>query len=100
MDLIKVTWRDPHNPSNKKVQKIRILSSVPIVVIPTDTVPIDFAMFLVSPFHRKYCAVPDKEARGFECKQLEDDEDGDTLGFDVEAANKKGGKGGGKGGRR
>merc|ERR1719359_1330029 len=58
MDLLKVTWRNPHARSEgeKKpfIQKLKLFSCMPIVIIPTNTVPIDFAMFLVSPFHKKF----------------------------------------------
>jgi len=59
-------------------QKLQILSCVPCVVIPTNTVPIDFVVFIVSPLHPKYGQVrrdisPEAE-KGFEWTQTEDDE--------------------------
>lgn len=71
---VEVTWINPQDRGERKNQHLRLLSNVPIVIIPTDTVPIDFAMFLVSPFHRYYEPVASKEARGFDIR--EDDQDG------------------------
>merc|ERR1712166_182239 len=51
-----LSWDAPDKSGSKK-QTLRVLSCVPIVVIPTDTVPIDFAIFFVSPFHRKFAEV-------------------------------------------
>lgn len=57
--------------------KLQVLSCVPVVVIPTDTVPIDFAIFFVSPLHSRYNAVhqtiPPDSLRGFEWKDSEED---------------------------
>merc|ERR1712071_740048 len=57
--------------------RLQVLSCVPVVVIPTDTVPIDFAVFFVSPFHREYESIreriPAESLRGFEWKETEED---------------------------
>ena len=51
-----------------------MFSVVPIVLIPTDTVPIDFVMCLVSPFHPKHRSVEikEKEQKGFNFAPPED----------------------------
>lgn len=68
-------------------QEIKMLSVVPIVLIPTDTVPIDFVMLLVSPFHEKHklaeLKITAKEKTGFdfappEPKERSDDSDDDS----------------------
>eukprot|EP00747_Dinoflagellata_sp_TGD_P023645 gnl/TRDRNA2_/TRDRNA2_129969_c0_seq2.p1 gnl/TRDRNA2_/TRDRNA2_129969_c0~~gnl/TRDRNA2_/TRDRNA2_129969_c0_seq2.p1 ORF type:complete len:977 (-),score=204.78 gnl/TRDRNA2_/TRDRNA2_129969_c0_seq2:114-2996(-) len=73
-----IEWKDPSDPARaRRTQNLRVLSCVPIVIIPTDTVPIDFAIFFVSPFHKRYDGVrseiePEAEA-GFEWSELEED---------------------------
>jgi len=69
--------------------RLQVLSCVPVVVIPTDTVPIDFAIFFVSPFHREYRAVhetiPADSLRGLEWKEAEEEGvtvvTGSSVGF-------------------
>lgn len=60
-----------------RCQRLQTLSCVPIVIIPTDTVPINYAVFFVSPFHRKSAEVlknvPEDAARGFVWKEVEED---------------------------
>jgi len=48
-----VTWEDPAR-GDKRIQTLKVFSCLPVVIIPTNTVPIDFAMFLVSPFHKRF----------------------------------------------
>ncbi|CAD7949913.1 unnamed protein product [Amoebophrya sp. A120] len=92
-------------------QDIHLLSVVPIVLIPTNTVPIDFVMLLVSPYHAQWrkVEITDKERRGFNNAPVESfDEDGDSDDDDNEDygtqrrppknAKGKGKKGGKKGG--
>mmetsp|Transcript_33140 Transcript_33140/g.72234 ORF Transcript_33140/g.72234 Transcript_33140/m.72234 type:complete len:900 (-) Transcript_33140:351-3050(-) len=60
-------------------QTLRVLSSLPVVVIPTDTVPIDFAVFFVAPSHPKYAELvhgvqPDAQ-QGFEWHDFDPDAD-------------------------
>jgi len=79
-------WRDPKSeepegPGEKQrhTQKLKIFSCIPVVIIPTNTVPIDFAMFIVSPFHKKFKqvnqSIPKKAAEGFEWREDEEEED-------------------------
>jgi len=81
VDLI---WEDPEKPGDRqaaKKQVLKVFSCVPVVIIPTNTVPIDFAMFIVSPFHRKFgrvrSTIPEKAAEGFEW--IEDGEGDDGV---------------------
>lgn len=69
-----LTWMPPDRNDDQYVQQIRVLSCVPVVVIPTDTVPIDFMIFFVSPYHRKYNQTrgSDTEMEGFEWHAAED----------------------------
>jgi len=72
-------WADPEKPEERHRQALQILSCVPVVIIPTNTVPIDWAMFFVSPFHRRYGAVkeeiPEEAAKGFEWTEPDEDEE-------------------------
>lgn len=62
-----------------------LLSVVPVVLIPTKTVPIDFVMLLVSPFHPKHKeimkGISEKERKGYNNAPVEkkgnDDEGND-----------------------
>jgi len=87
-DLI---WEDPvpdpvTGEKKRRLQKLKVFSSVPIVVIPTNTVPIDFAMFAVSPFHKKFkqvdATISDLERKGFDFH--EDVEDGVEVVHDAD----------------
>jgi len=49
-----LVWEDPSGKAKPFIQKLKLFSCMPIVIIPTNTVPIDFAMFIVSPFHKKF----------------------------------------------
>jgi len=46
-------WRSPDG-SQTKNQRIRMLSCLPVVIIPTDEVPISYVVFFVSPFHPRH----------------------------------------------
>lgn len=67
---VELTWPSPDNEDDKEVQTLRTLSCVPIVIIPTNTVPIDYTLFFVSPFHQKFREVAKEiselEQRGFD----------------------------------
>eukprot|EP00930_Biecheleria_cincta_P031600 TRINITY_DN21937_c0_g1_i1.p1 TRINITY_DN21937_c0_g1~~TRINITY_DN21937_c0_g1_i1.p1 ORF type:complete len:962 (+),score=212.36 TRINITY_DN21937_c0_g1_i1:49-2934(+) len=67
---VDLTWLSPDNEDDKEVQTLRTLSCVPIVIIPTNTAPIDYSLFFVSPFHRKFREVASQiselEQRGFD----------------------------------
>merc|ERR1711879_499796 len=62
-------WRPPNGNSDELYsQTLQIFSCVPVVIIPTDTVPIDYRLFFVSPFHKRSDAfrrdVPLEAAQG------------------------------------
>jgi len=81
---LELLWPDPDNDMAQVTkQKLQVLSCVPVVVIPTDTVPIDFALFIVSPLHPRYGSVdntiPKTAARGFEWT-----DDAEEDGVDVQ----------------
>ena len=82
---LQIIWQSKDG-SEEKIQKLQMLSCVPIVIIPTNTVPIDYAMFLVSPFHKKYEGVQDdiaeKEVDGFAWAE-EDEEEGVETCYDA-----------------
>jgi protein SSD1 len=67
----------PGERSLKVKQRLQTLSCVPIVIIPTNTVPIDYAMFLVSPFHQRYEGisreVPEDAQHGFAWRETEEE---------------------------
>lgn len=84
-------WGDPEHPdeqSKQKLQKLKVFSCVPIVIIPTMTVPIDFAMFIVSPFHKRFqqvrADISEKAEEGFDWKEDEVDEEGVEQVFDAD----------------
>lgn len=90
-------------------QNIHLMSVVPIVLIPTNTVPIDFVMLLVAPFHKKFktIEISDKERAGFNRCPVEVQGGGEDDGSEDGSAGeeeedggrrkqKKGGKGKGK----
>merc|ERR1712126_464310 len=65
------------NRAQRKRQTLQRLSCVPIVIIPTDTVPINFALFFVSPFHQRSQelrrGLPEDAARGFVWREESED---------------------------
>jgi hypothetical protein len=69
-----LTWKPPDHSDDQHVQRMRVLSCMPVVVVPTDTVPIGFEIFFVSPYHRKYIQIrgSDAEMEGFEWHAAED----------------------------
>lgn len=79
---IQITWKSPDG-SEEHIQKLQMLSCAPIVIIPTNTVPIDYAMFLVSPFHKKFNQVrkdiAKEEVDGFAWADEEDEEGVETC---------------------
>jgi len=79
---IQITWRSRED--KEEVQKLQTLSCIPIVIIPTNTVPIDYALFVVSPFHKKYSEVKadikESEFDGF--TWTEEDEEGVDVVYD------------------
>jgi len=86
--LTELVWLPPDgDQSRRKVQQLKMLSCVPIVIIPTDTVPIDYAMFFVSPFHPKAAktmeGVPKEAEEGFEWSATDDFDDGVQVGYDA-----------------
>eukprot|EP00928_Gymnodinium_smaydae_P030453 TRINITY_DN22649_c0_g4_i1.p1 TRINITY_DN22649_c0_g4~~TRINITY_DN22649_c0_g4_i1.p1 ORF type:complete len:952 (-),score=175.23 TRINITY_DN22649_c0_g4_i1:40-2895(-) len=62
-------------PQLRLRQKLRVLACVPVVVIPTHTVPIDYGLFFVSPFHKKYQSVnvSGEASEGFEWTEVEEE---------------------------
>jgi len=73
-----LAWPSPNDPNGPvQKQKLQVLSCVPVVVIPTNTVPIDFAVFIVSPFHPRYGGVnqniPEVSKNGFEWTEVDED---------------------------
>ncbi|CAE7434474.1 dis3l2, partial [Symbiodinium pilosum] len=82
---IQITWKAADE--KEEVQKLQTLSCIPIVIIPTNTVPIDYALFVVSPFHKKYAEVKsdikESEFDGF--TWTEEDEEGVETIYDAGA---------------
>jgi len=76
-------WEDPEEKESPVVQTLKVFSCVPVVVIPTNTVPIDFAMFVVSPFHKRFqrvrADIPEGAEKGFDWQDVEDDEEDDGV---------------------
>jgi len=77
--LVELEWLPADGDSTRRTrQSLKMLACVPIVIIPTDTVPIDYALFFVSPFHPRFedlsTQVTERARRGFEW--IEGDEDG------------------------
>jgi hypothetical protein len=84
-------WQNPEKPDEKLLaKKLKVLSCVPVVIIPTNTVPVDFAMFFVSPFHPKYGAVnediSEEAAQGFDWQESHGEEDGFEVVHDATSA--------------
>lgn len=84
---VDLKWAHPEDPGRSFVQTLKVFSCVPVVVIPTNTVPIDFAVFFVSPFHPKFARVKaninEKEERGFDWQEDEPDDDGVEVVHDA-----------------
>lgn len=81
-------WKDPEDPEGRLVpQTLNVFSCLPVVIIPTNTVPIDFAMFIVSPFHKKYqptrANLSKTEEDGIEYKE-DEEEDGVDVVFNAD----------------
>lgn len=75
---VHLEWIPPDGDrSKRRCQQLHTLSCVPIVIIPTNTVPIDYAIFFLSPFHRKYEAhvldVSPEAAAGFVWSEVEEE---------------------------
>merc|ERR1739844_159334 len=87
---LELTWL-PKGSSRGEggMQKLKMLCCVPIVIIPTDTVPIDYALFFVSPFHPKAKeitdGVPPVAKEGFDWREYADGTDDQVL-FDAFAS--------------
>lgn len=81
-------WEDPANPETKHTQQLKVFSCIPVVIIPMNIVPIDFAMFVVSPFHKRYRQVRDSIPRnaeeGFDFHEDVEDEDGAEVVYDAD----------------
>jgi len=87
--LVELEWLPPDgDKTRRRRQTLQTLSCVPIVIIPTNTVPIDYALFFVSPFHAKgeevSRDVPDLAVQGFSWNEVE--EDGVEVVHDARAA--------------
>jgi len=71
-------------------QQLRMLSCVPVVIIPLHSVPIDYRLFFVSPMHPKYdellSTVPEKARKGFAWRESSED-DGVDVVFDAKAGS-------------
>lgn len=72
---------------------MKIFSNIPVVIIPMNTVPIDFAMFIVSPFHKKFGRVnntiPEEAQQGFEWHDDVEEEEGVDMVYDASDANSR-----------
>merc|ERR1712136_34823 len=72
---VSLVWKNPET-SETIVQDINIMGSAPVVMIPTDTIPISFEIFFVSPFHPRYAALNDElspaERQGFKWTDTDD----------------------------
>jgi hypothetical protein len=71
-------WTDPDKPDDtQRPQKLQVFSCIPMVIIPTNTVPIDYQMFFVSPFHKRFQLVaedvPEEAAEGFAWQEVMED---------------------------
>ena len=57
--------------------KLCALSVIPVVLIPTNTVPIDYVMMLCSPYHPKYkeVKITEQERRGWNYKPDESEDE-------------------------
>ncbi|CAE7221120.1 dis32, partial [Symbiodinium sp. CCMP2456] len=79
---IQITWRSRED--KEEVQKLQTLSCIPTLVSVTKWVPIDYALFVVSPFHKKYSEVKadikESEFDGF--TWTEEDEEGVDVVYD------------------
>mmetsp|Transcript_26438 Transcript_26438/g.66550 ORF Transcript_26438/g.66550 Transcript_26438/m.66550 type:complete len:981 (-) Transcript_26438:61-3003(-) len=87
--LVELEWLPPDGvPGGRRRQCLQTLSCVPIVIIPTNTVPIDYSLFFVSPFHpqaeRLSEQVPEVATRGFTWREAE--VDGVEVVHDARAA--------------
>jgi len=84
--MLEWTSPDENSRGTRTLQKLRLLSCVPVVIVPTDTVPIDYSTFFVSPFHAKYDIVASgitaEAAQGFDW--LGDDDEGVEVVHDVD----------------
>jgi len=75
---VELEWL-PKDQDRSKIQRqrLRTLSCVPIVIVPTQEVPIDYAIFFVSPFHGKAESlardVPEVAKEGFSWTEVEED---------------------------
>lgn len=80
---VELVWKSKED--KEEIQKLQMLSSVPIVIIPTNTVPIDYAIFFVSPFHPRYeetkKGIGETEMEGFAWTE-EDEEEGVETCYD------------------
>eukprot|EP00931_Biecheleriopsis_adriatica_P066739 TRINITY_DN41027_c0_g1_i1.p1 TRINITY_DN41027_c0_g1~~TRINITY_DN41027_c0_g1_i1.p1 ORF type:complete len:957 (-),score=249.16 TRINITY_DN41027_c0_g1_i1:38-2908(-) len=81
---LELHWQPPSGREceRAKVQQLKTLSCVPIVIIPTNTVPIDYSLFFVSPWHKKFDEVAgnisEDEVHGFDWTEV-DEEGTETL---------------------
>lgn len=92
---VELKWEDPAEKGKLQKQVLNVFSSLPVVIIPTNTVPIDFAMFIVSPFHKKFNmtrAGLSKESEEGIVMMEDPEEDGVEVVF---SADRGGGGGGG-----
>ncbi len=76
--MVELEWVPPDgDKTRRKRQVLQMMSCVPIVIIPTNSVPIDYALFFVSPFHPKAQdlagQVPERAAQGFHWEEAEED---------------------------
>mmetsp|Transcript_38100 Transcript_38100/g.82366 ORF Transcript_38100/g.82366 Transcript_38100/m.82366 type:complete len:167 (+) Transcript_38100:53-553(+) len=86
--MVELSWLPPDGDrTRKKKQTLQTLSCIPIVIIPTNTVPIDYAVFFVSPFRKQelFEQVPESAAKGFAWNDVPD-EDGADGGAAAAAA--------------
>eukprot|EP00932_Pfiesteria_piscicida_P009900 SRR837773.20723.p2 GENE.SRR837773.20723~~SRR837773.20723.p2 ORF type:complete len:421 (+),score=154.76 SRR837773.20723:116-1264(+) len=86
--MVELEWLpEDGDKSRRKRQVLQMMSCVPIVIIPTNSVPVDYETFFVSPFHAKgeelAGKVPDKAKTGFEWHEA--DEDGVDVVYDGQA---------------
>ncbi|KAF4676011.1 DIS3 mitotic control [Perkinsus chesapeaki] len=60
-------WENPKDNQRSRKVSVQLFSAIPIAIVPTDTVPVDFVAVALSPFHPQYNKLYDpSKAEGFE----------------------------------
>ncbi|KAF4695784.1 DIS3 mitotic control [Perkinsus olseni] len=59
-------WEHPNDERRGRKVTVRLFSAIPVAIVPTDTVPVDFVAVALSPFHPQYNKLYDaSKAEGF-----------------------------------